>query len=247
MNVIFVARKALAAYLINSAVDRREHDRRLEQVERPIERAQHGAGMLAVSADDDPVGPHEILDRRAFAQEFRVRGNIEAALRQDLAQDPLDLPTGADRHSRLGDDDRPLAGGLPQRLGDFGRGGEDIAQIGMAVAAPRRRADRDEHGVGASDRGFEIGREAQPPGRRIAGDQVFETGLVDRNLPARQPLDLAGLLVDAGHTDAEFRETRARDQTDITCPDHRDAHGRELPWVSACAEPDPKLGTGGIE
>jgi hypothetical protein len=155
-----------------------------------------------------PVGPHEILDRRALAQEFRVGGDIEAGIRQGFAQDPVDPSTGADRNGRFGDDDRPLAGALPQRLGDLGRDGDDIAQIGMAVAAPRRRADRDEHGVGASDRGFEVGGEAEPPGRRIAGDQLVEARFVDRDFAARQALDLVGILVDAADIDAEFGKTR---------------------------------------
>jgi hypothetical protein len=34
--------------------DRGEHDRRLEQVKRPVEPAQHCTGVLAVGADHDP-------------------------------------------------------------------------------------------------------------------------------------------------------------------------------------------------
>ena len=115
-----------------------------------------------------------------------------------------------------------------ERLGDLGGGGEDIAQIGMAVAAPRRRADRDEHGVGPGDRRLQLGRETQPAGRDVARHQLVEAGLVDRDLAAPQPLDLAGILVDAGHRDAEFRKTRAGHQADIACTDHRDAHERGL-------------------
>src|ERR1700730_5285782 len=85
------------------------------------------------------------------------------------------------------------------------------------------------------------------PPRGIPVHQLFEAGLVDRDLAARQPVDLAGVLVDAADIDAEFRETRARDHADITCPDHCDAHGRELPWVTACAEPDLEPGVGGNE
>ena len=36
----------------------------------------------------------------------------------------------------------------------------------MAVAAARRRADCDEHGVGIRDRAGELGREFQPAGAR---------------------------------------------------------------------------------
>ncbi len=81
--------------------DRGEYDRRLDQIERP------GAGPLAVGADHHPVGAHEILDRRTFAQKFRVGGDIGPALREPAVragptQNLQDLAPGADRHRRLG-------------------------------------------------------------------------------------------------------------------------------------------------
>ena len=54
----------------------------------------------------------------------------------------------------------------------------------MAVAAPRRRADRDEHRVGLGDRRGEVGGEIEPPGFHIGGDQRVESGLEDRDLAA---------------------------------------------------------------
>ena len=233
MKVILVARKALAAYLISSALSSVGEDHRgFEQIERPVERAEHAAGVLAVGADHDAVGPHEILDRRTLAQEFRVRGDIEAVFRQPVAQNALDAASGADRDGRFGDDHGSLCRALRrtrgQRLGDLGGGGEDIAQIGMAIAAPRRCADRDEHGVGPGDGRLQLGRESQPAGRGVARHQLIEAGLVDRDLAVPQPLDFAGIVVDAGHRDAEFRKTRAGHQADIACPDHRDAHERGL-------------------
>ena len=53
-------------------LERRKHDRCLEQIERPVERPQHRARMLAVGANDDAIGPHKIGDRRTLAQEFGV-------------------------------------------------------------------------------------------------------------------------------------------------------------------------------
>ena len=215
MKVILVARKALAAYLISSAVSSAgEDDRGFEQIERPVERLQHGAGMLAVGADHDPVGPHEILDRRALAQEFGVGGDIEAAVRQAVAQDALDPAAGADRDGRFGHDDGALRRvALRQRLGDLGGGGEDIAQIGMAVAAPRRGADRDEHRVGAGDRAFQIGREAEPPGRGVARHQLVEPGLVRsgsrrRDSRAILPASLSTQVTDTPNSEKHAPETR---------------------------------------
>src|SRR5256885_9389084 len=53
-------------------------------------------------------------------------GDIETALRQRLAQDPLNPPAGADRHGRFGDHNRPLVTVFAQGVADFGRCGEDI-------------------------------------------------------------------------------------------------------------------------
>ena len=163
-----------------------EEHRRFEQIERPVEGSQHGPRRLAVGPDHHPVGPHEVLDRRALAQEFRVRGDIEAALRPRAAQDCRDLAPGADRHCRFGHDHGVIA----ERPADLFGGGEDVREIGMAVAAPRGCADRDEDGVGAAHRSTKIGGEFEPPGRPVRADQGLEPGLEDRHLAAPQPLDL---------------------------------------------------------
>ena len=105
MKVILIARKALAAYLISSEVRRvGEQQRRLVEVERPVELGHHLAGALVLGADDDAVRPLEVGDGRALAQEFRVGDDGEVAVRPGLAHDALDLVAGADRHGRLGDD-----------------------------------------------------------------------------------------------------------------------------------------------
>ena len=43
------------------------------------------------------------------------------------------------------------------RVGDLLGGGVDVGQVGVAVAAPGRRADGDEHRVGVADRLAEVG------------------------------------------------------------------------------------------
>ena len=205
-------------------LERGEDHRGFQEVERPIQRSQNRPRVLALGADDHPVGPHEICDRRSLAQEFRVRGDIEAALRQRVLEDALDLAPSADGHCRLGHHDRAFAGSPRQRRGDLAGGGEDVSEIGVTVAAPRRRPDRNEYRVGPIDRGVQIGREAEPPRGGVAGDQLVEAGLEDRDLAALEAFDLAGILVDAGDRYAEFGKARARDQADISRPDHRDAH-----------------------
>src|SRR6266853_1382354 len=76
--------------------------------------------MLALGADNDAVGPHKIGDRRPFAQEFGVGGDIEPAGGQCLLQNTLDAPSGADRHGRFRDDEGPLVAVLLQGLAELG-------------------------------------------------------------------------------------------------------------------------------
>ncbi len=203
-----------------------EQDRRLVQIERAVDLPHHLPRPVAVAADDDAVGPPEILDRRSLAQEFGVRGHVELRLGIAVADDLLDLAAGADRHGRFGHHH----GVAVERRGDLARRRIDIGEVGMAVAAAAGRAHRDEDGVGAGDRGTDIGLEFQPSGPDIGLDHLVEAGLVDRDLAAAQGSDLVGHLVDADHVMAEFRETGARNQADIPRADHCDAHN--LPFAN---------------
>ena len=94
----------------------------------------------------------------------------------------------------------------------------------MAVAAPRRRPDGDEHRFGAFDALGQVGREAQPAALGIGLDQGLEPRLPDRHHAGVEAVDLARVLVDAGHLVAEIGEAGARNEPDIAGADHRDTH-----------------------
>ena len=100
----------------------------------------------------------------------------------------------------------------------------DIAQIGMAVAAPRRRADRDENRVGFRDRRGQIGGKIQPAGLHIGRHQRIEAGLENRDFAPAQGCDLAGVLVDAGDLVAEIRKAGAGYQPHIARANHGNPH-----------------------
>ena len=87
---------------------RRDHQRRLVEIERPIDFAHDLGGAVVLRADHDPVRMLEILDRCALAEEFRVRHYPDIGPWRDVAQDPLDLVAGADRHGRLVTPPRPF-------------------------------------------------------------------------------------------------------------------------------------------
>ena len=109
-------------------------------------------------------------------------------------------------------------------IADLAGGAVDVGEVGMAVAAARRRADRDEDRLGLGHGRGELGGEGEPSGGDVARDQPVEAGLEDRNHPAVEVGDLAHVLVDAGDVVAEIREAGARDEADIARPDNRNPH-----------------------
>ena len=94
----------------------------------------------------------------------------------------------------------------------------------MAVAAPRRRADRDEYRIGVFDGLREVRGEGEAAGEAVAVDQYVEAGLVDRDFAALQRLDLALVLVDADHLMSKVGEAGAGDKPDITRTNHCHTH-----------------------
>ena len=162
----------------------------------------------------------EILDRGALAQELGVGDDNEVCLRALLSDYALDLVTGAHRHRRLGHHD----GEAGERCGDLACGGGNVAEIGVAVTTPGRRADRDEDGIGLCNGFFKVCGEIEAAGAHVGLDKPVKAGLVDRNLILPERLDLRNIFVDARDVMAKIRKTRARDQPDISSSDHSNAH-----------------------
>ncbi|MNQ97048.1 hypothetical protein D3C85_1126760 [compost metagenome] len=94
----------------------------------------------------------------------------------------------------------------------------------MAVAASRGGAHGDEDGVGAANGLGPVERKRQPAVADIGGDQILEPRLIDRHPPRVQLVDLARVLVDAGHDMAEVGETGPGNKPDVAGADHCDAH-----------------------
>jgi hypothetical protein len=94
----------------------------------------------------------------------------------------------------------------------------------MAVAAPRRRSNRDEYRFRAGQRLADLGREFQPTPVDVRFHQRLEPRLPDRHPASQQTIDLGLVLVDTSHMVAEIGKARAGNQSDIASADHRDAH-----------------------
>ena len=83
----------------------------------------------------------------------------------------------------------------------------DIGQVGVTVAAPRRRAHGDEHRIRRADRLGGVEGERQPPAADIGRHQIVQAGFEDRDLAPLEALDLGRVLVDADHIMTEVGET----------------------------------------
>ena len=101
----------------------------------------------------------------------------------------------------------------------------DKGKIGMAVAAPRRRADRNEDGVAT----------ARPPSARsvekesrrcrtLFRDKIVQAGFEDRHFPRLQGLDFLSVAVNANDRMSEIRETRPRHEPHVARTDHCNVH-----------------------
>ena len=103
-------------------------------------------------------------------------------------------------------------------VADLGRRRLEVAQVGRAVdALGRGHAEVDELGVGHRGDGAE--HEVQPARAQPVGDEVLETGLDDRDLAAVQSLDLLG--DDVGTDDVVTRDGRNTRQWSTRHSPHR--------------------------
>ena len=108
---------------------------------------------------------------------------------------------------------------------------EHVGEIGVAVAAAHRRADREEHEVGVlrpPRRGPSVKRAAQ----RACCARAARRGPARRSatLPALSSASRAGVLVDARDLPAELGEAGGGDEADIAGTDHADVQGFPPLW-----------------
>ena len=100
----------------------------------------------------------------------------------------------------------------------------DEAQIGVTVAAARRRADGDEHHVGFAECRSRLAANCEPPLPHVGFDELGEARLENRNFAAIERRDPPGILVDAGHVVTEIGKAGAGNKADIAGADHGHAH-----------------------
>ena len=212
--------------------------------ERRVELGHHAARVVAVHAEHDAVGLHEVVDRRAFLQELRVAAHVERDARV-LARPPP-RPSPPFRPARWTWSRRPSRASCACRscsatASTWRRSAEPSSSGGVPTAMKTTSAVDDGRG--------DVGRELQAALPLIALDDRVEARLVDRQDVLLQPVDLC--LVDVGADDlvAGLGEAGAHDQADVARANDRNVHacsdslklrGRNsLPWRRATRRSGP--------
>ena len=170
-------------------------------------------------ADDDPVRVHEVVHGGPFTQELRVRCDVDTDA-GGLGK-VFDLVARPDRHGRLGDDHETRAGVLE----DGPDGGFDEGGVGAAIGA-RWRVHRQDDEVRTRDRRRVIVGELQSTLRPLAGDEIIESRLVDRQAAGQDPVEARSVDLEGHDGVAETGQASAGDQPDVTGADDGDSgHG----------------------
>ena len=193
---------------------------RLIEAQRPVDIGQDVFGALVLGADHDAIGMLEIVNGRSLPQKFRVRHHHDIGVRPLLVDDALDFIAGTDRYGRLGNDDCKSV----ERGGDLAGRIVNVGKIRIPIAAPRRRADGDEHRIGRTDGLLKRGGKRQPCFFDIGVHEIVQARLKNRNFATLERRDLRRILVDTNHVMAEIGQTGSGDETHITRADHCNAH-----------------------
>ena len=161
-------------------------------------------GPLAVAADNDAVGLHEIGHGAAFAQELGITHHIKFGTSFVVTADRIgDLLTGFNRNSALVHNDAVLA--LLEDCGDLAGYLLYVRQIDAAIGL-RRCGNGDEHHIGVIHALLGARSEIETLRGHIAVDQLFEARFVDWNFSGEQLLDFFLIVVHASDRVAHFSE-----------------------------------------
>lgn len=175
-----------------------------------------------VGADDNPVGPHEVVHGRAFLEKLGIHHHVEGLFR-DLSDLVADLFGRANRTGALVDDDA-VAGHV---LGDAACGVHHLRKVGAAFGVGRRaHADERKKAVfhGLSD----VRGEAKPLFLDIADNQLLEAGFVNGELCPAERFDAAGVVVDTDDRVAVFGEAGSHHEAHVARTHDRYPHALML-------------------
>ena len=206
-------------YQLRRATAGEKHGR-LVDVERPVRFSHYGACAIVFAADDDTVWSFEVPDRSALAQKFWVGCDADVQVRALLTHDALNFVAGPNRHRGFRDHNNVTG----KFAGNLACGRENVAEVGMSIALPRRRADRDQNQLCVFNRVDCRRRKTQPIHGDIRTNKFIETGFKNRHDAGFQARYAIGVDVDAGDDVAEIRKASSGNEADVTRAKNRHAH-----------------------
>ena len=184
-------------------------------------------GAFVVGADNDAIGFHEVFNRGALLQKFRIRYDAErhrdAALGEFGADRRLHRARRTHRHRAL------VYNELVVRhvAANAARGGEHVLHVGGAVFV-RRRAHGDELDRAKAHALLDVAGEVKALRLDVAQHDFFQARLEDGNFATQQHVNLGLIEIDAQHIVAHFGKTRAGDETYIAGAYNCQFHGYSL-------------------
>jgi len=183
----------------------------------------YGDGALAVAADDDAIGLHQVWHGAAFAEKFRIAHDIKFRATLIVAADRVsDLCAGFHGHGALIDDHAVLAGLQNGRnlAGNF----FDVRKVDASIRL-WRRGDGDKNDIRAIHPFFGAGGEVEALGGHIAVEKVLEARFVNGNFSSAELFDFFRIVIDTNHIVADLGEASARDEADISGSNNAKFHG----------------------
>ena len=205
--------------------------------ERCVDFAQNVGAALAVAADDDAVGKQKVGDGGAFAQKFRIGGDVERFGIGAVAQNDLANPlAGVDRDRALLDDDFVVV----DAAGDFAGHGLDVGQVGLAAIGGRRADGDEDGGTGAHGLAEIVGKLQTMPA--VAAQKFGQKFLVDGNLAVFEGGQFALIVVDQNDVVTEVGKAGACHQSYVSGTDDSDPHV-QTPAVKVLEQLFPALST----
>ena len=191
-------------------IDVGDEDRR---VERLIDFFHERQAAVAVAADDDAVGLHQIGHGAAFAQEFGIADHIEVGVGVVALDRIGDFLAGFDRHRAFIHDDAVFI--WLENTGDLAGYPFDKAQVHAAVRL-RGRRHGDEDDLGVIDALFDAVGETKPFGGDVALHKLFEPRFINGDSPGKKGIHFPLVVINTNDVVTDFGETRAAYETDIS-------------------------------
>ena len=177
-------------------------------LERGIDSTHIQRCLLVRAADDDTVGLHEVINRRAFLEELGIGNNTERRIhtaRPELfGHRRLHRVGRADRDRTLIHDDLVVG----HVLADVTCCGSHVLHVGGAVFIGRRTHSDELNGAKMHSL-LNVSSEMQASGSDVTTHHFLQAGLVNRNTPVFKNLDLGWIDIQTQHIVANFSQTGA--------------------------------------